>query len=692
VATILIKELKGGLDTRRMPETTSGGVLIEATDGHLTRGGEFETRAAFVPVYELPAGATQGLAANLAGLVVFGDETTPVLPLGVSYQQYEHPTGQELVRVPSYDLYTGKIYGVVEFADGSIYHYYDGVRVEDWYDGRARAPFRVVGGGVYAAVSATGSGEITGGTVGLGNEVTSIVIDGVSLFSTPVAHTGNNATTAAAVASAINGFVSVPDYTATSNGQTVVITAVTPGSSINGKAIVAVVGGDVTVGNATNMAGGQNAGTSRLTGLTVDGVPIIAAPVSWATSHPATAAAIAAAINSFTSSPDYTATSVDDQVNIIATAGVSANGRVIAFTTDNGLLVTPTELALSGGLDAENTYGPGLFVKTVGSKMYSTSQSNMHFSGIQQPTQWTTDVVGAGFIDMSSQASGSEMLTALARYNNQLAVFAPRIVQMWYVDPDESNNRQTQTLNNTGTAHPRSVTQFGDSDVFYLSESGLRSLRARDSSNSAATTDIGVPVDTLITQTIRGLTDTQKAAVTGLIEPLDGRFWLTTGTSIFVFSYFAGSSISAWSLYKPTDSETGDPIDIEYAVVFDRKVYVRSGDTIYAYGGMTDELTYDNTKAIAQLPYLDADTPTQRKTLEGFDAAVQGAWEVRMAMDPVEPDANDKIAIIDRTTYSLQRVPAQGVSTHFSLIMTSQGGYARFGAAALHFAKDADAD
>lgn len=697
MSTIWIKELKGGLDTRRMPETTSGGVMIEATDGHLTRGGEFEQRAAFVKAYDLPPGQTKGLAVDRAGLIVFGSGVSPTMPTGVVYQRYEHPTGQALARVPSYDLYAGRVYGVGEFADGSVHHFYDAVRVEDWYDGRARAAFRVIGGGSFSAVSATGSGEITGGTLGGGNTVDTIVIDSVQLYVTPVAHTGNNATTAAAVAAAINAYVSTPNYSATSIGQTVVITASTPGSAINGKAIVAVVGGNVTVGNATNMSGGVDAGVSRLTGLTIDGVSIISGGVNWTTDHPATASAIAAAINSFVSVPDYTATAVGDQVNIIADTGVAANGRIVATTVSNGLVLAPSTLPLAGGSEAADTYGPGRFVKTIGSKMYSTSSSNMHFSGIQQPTQWTTDVIGAGFIDMSSQASGSEELTALARYNNLVAVFAERIIQIWYVDPDEANNRQTQTLNNTGTGSPRSVTQFGDSDVFYLSESGLRSLRARDSSNSAATTDIGVPVDTLIVETTNSLTPEQKALITGLIEPLDSRFWLVMGTRIFVLSYFAGSNISAWSVYQPTDSETGTPLEIDAAVVYQRRVYLRAGDKIYAYGGMAtgpgDALEHDDTVAIARLPYLDGDMPTRRKNLTGVDVAVQGQWEVRLAQDPLEFNASDRIAIADRTTYSMQRFQAQGASTHYSLIMRSQGtGPHKFGAAVLHFEKDADED
>jgi hypothetical protein len=433
---------------------------------------------------------------------VFGSVTPPAMPTGVTYQRLQHPSGLALARVLSVDLYAGKLYVVGEFADGSVYHFYDGVRVEDWFDGRARASFNVTGGGTTPAVSASGSFDITGGTVGASNQIVDVTVAGVSIISAAVPHSGNNASTASAVATAINSFTSTPDYTAVSSGAKVIITAVTPGPGANGRIIAVNEGGDVTTGNLQSFSGGANAVTSSLSDLRIDGVSIINAPVQWTTSNEETAETIASAVNSFTSSPDYQATAVGTRVNLIAVVpGAAANGRVVSFTTANGLTVSPTtDLALSGGADSDDTFQPGSFVKTIGQKVYSTSGPMTHFSGISEPTKWTTDYVGAGFIDMSTESSGSEELVALARYQSLVAVFAERNIQIWFFDPDPTLNRQTQVLNNTGTISPHSVTQFGDNDIFYLDESGLRSLKARDSSNAAATTDIGVPIDTIIVE------------------------------------------------------------------------------------------------------------------------------------------------------------------------------------------------
>lgn len=815
MGTIWVREFTGGLDARRLPETTPGGALVKALDGHINRGGEFEKRRAFVPTYDLPVDGdtslTVGLAYSKTGIVSFGSGAPPTMPSGVTYQRLQHPDGETtLTRVLSFDLYAGKIYVVGEFADGSRYHFYDGVRVPDWFDGRARATFSVTAGGVNPAVSATGSFEVTGGTSNpTVNKISNITIDGVTIISGAVDHTGNNATTAAAVALAITSHTSSPNYSATSNGQLVTVTATATGTAVNGKAIIITAAGDATVGNVSNMEGGAAASTSELSDLTVDGVSIIGAPVQWTTSNSDTADAIAAAINSHTSSPDYEATSAGETVSIVAaSAGVSANGRAVAFTVANGLAVAPasglalangtdaveaaaasgsltvtggtnnaanqlTDLringvaiisgavthtgsnattataiasainsyvstpdysaaavgdvvtvtaastgaaingqsivptvtgnftvgslqAMSGGADSEATFVPGTFVKTIGSRMHCVSGANEHGSGLQQPTKWTTDTTGAFFIDMSTQASGAERLISLAKYQNFVAVLAERVIQIWRFESDPANNSQVQVLNNTGTASPRSVTQFGDADVFYLDESGLRSLRARDSSNAAATTDIGVPVDPLIIAKLRSLSAPEREQVIGLIEPSDGRFWLIMRDTIFVFSFFSGAKISAWSQYTPAYwDEEGERVEFEIddAVVFQRRVYIRSGDTIFVYGGLETGAATDQTSAVAWLPYLDANTPSVPKKWQGVDAALRGVWTLYGGMQPTEEGfaVQDKLATLDGTTYNLDAIATLGTSTHVSLRFESSGdGEALLSSCAIHYEGDAD--
>lgn len=694
MGTIWVKEFTGGLDTRRLPETTPGGVMIRARDGHVTRGGEFQKRAAFVPAFSLPSG-TIGLAHTRTGLVVFGHATAPTLPTGVTYQRLRHPDGTTaLVSVPSYDLYDGKVYAVGIFADGSVHHFYDGTRVDDWFDGRARTSFRVISGATVPAIAAVGSFVVAGGTSGAGNDLNGLTVGGVTIIGSPVAHTGDNATTAVAVAAAINAFTSSPNYSATAIGTQVTITAAVAGAAANGRAVVPVAGGDFAVGGIVNMTGGADVATSALSTLRVDGVDIVSAPVFWAGTVEATASAIAAAVNATASSPEYAATAVGDRVNIIAgVAGAAANGRTVTATVANGLSLSATSAALADGADTDDAFTPGTFVRTVKSKMYAVSGSLFHFSGIQAPTQWTTDAPGAGFVNMATQNSGSEQLTAVARYQNLVAIFSPEVVQVWFVDPDPNLNTQSQVLSNTGTACPQSVTQFGDSDVFYLDESGLRSLRARDSSNAAATTDIGVPVDDLIAEKLAGLTADERQQIVGLINPQDKRFWLIMKDEVFVFSFYESARVSAWSTYELAAYSGGvkAPFAAQQALVWNRRVYLRGGDTIYAYGGTGAELAYDETEAEVWLPYLDANRPTAHKDWQGVDVALNGQWEVRVATQPTDLDVDEVVARVYQTTYNMHRIAYNHSSSHVSLRLTSKGlGPAVLSALAVHFAGNED--
>lgn len=688
MALVHIKEFLGGLDTRRMPETTPGGVLIQATDGHITAGGEFESRAAFVNEHTLPAG-TFGLAATRSQLVVFGSGIAPALPTGVVYQRLQHPDGTPtLVAVPSWDLYAGKIYAVGVFSDGSRHHFYDGERVADWFDGRARAVFSVISGGTTPATSATASFRVTGGTSGPGNQITSVQANGVALMVSSVAHTGDNVTTAAAVATAINSHTSSPDYTATTDGDTVTITAVTPGTAANGRVLTVTPGGDAAVGSIFSFAGGTAAATSRITDIKIDGVSAIGSAVDYVTDNPTTAEAIADAITSDISTPEYTAISVGETVVISATdAGTEANGRAVEIITANNFLVSPPSgLTMSGGATSEDTFTPGAFVKTIGSKMNSLSGPNWHFSGIREPTKWTTDAVGAGFVDLSTYSSGSEELLAIARYQDNVAIFSETNVQIWFSDPDPALNTQTQILGNTGTSAPNSVTQFGDADIFYLNESGIRSLRARDSSNAASTSDIGVPIDGLVTEALAGVSVLDRGKIVGLIEPRDGRFWMIIGETVFVLSYFrAERTVSAWTTYTL-------PGEIDAAIVFNRRVWLRVGNTIYAYGGTGADRTYDDTECVVRTPFLDADNPTQRKYLTGIDVAADGEWEAYVSADVNAPDAEELVGIVVDSTFMDGRVPARGSASHYSFTFKSRGvGPHKLGSLVMHFQVDQSA-
>lgn len=317
---------------------------------------------------------------------------------------------------------------------------------------------------------------------------------------------------------------------------------------------------------------------------------------------------------------------------------------------------------------------------TLKQKVYAASDTIVFFCGIATPTRWETATdIGAGFINMSDEYSGGEKLTGLGVYQNNLAVFARWTTQIWFVDPDPVGNRQLQVLDNIGCIAAKSVVSVGDIDVFFLSDTGVRSLRARDSSNAAFISDVGTPIDPEVISVLRGLSEAEKAAACAVIEPEDGRYWLQVGDRLFVFSYFAGAKISAWSNY-PTTNRCVD------LVVLNGRVYGRQQDhTLFLYGGANND-TYDATQVEVVTPFMDTGSPATFKQLMAIDMGIEGEWLVDVCSDPRNPNAYERVAQFNDPTYTLQSIPMGAYTTHFKLRLRSVGtGYARLSNVAVHY-------
>ena len=679
MAYIVVEDFKGGLDRRKSIVTAPAGTLYTLVNGHLTRGGEIEKRKAFPVKYTLPPG-TFGLAAAAGRLYVFGSGANPGVPAGVTYQRLQHPDGLAMTGIVDADVFGGKVYVVAKFADGKNIAFYDGVLVDDWTDGVARAamasnagiaahlaalingnqgvtataasnvvtitgaagvPFTISasednGGSIddqlalvtttqaaagTAETLAKGGFTITGGTSSPGaNQITSVKVDGVETLNAPIDWTASNSNTAQLVADAINLHASSPEYTATVDASRVTISAVTgSGATPNGKIVTVTVAGDVTIGDLQDMAGG------------VDGVSAV------------------------------------PQISQVTIGGT--------FEPGDKFTVTINSQSFGAGRAAGQQ---PVSVVTLQKKIYAAAGSSLFFSGLNEPTRMNAGVIGSGVVDMSNEVGGSEDLTALASYQNRLAVFARNASQIWEIDVDPVNNRQIQSLPNIGTFASRSAVSYADSDVFFLSDTGVRSLRARELADIASVYDIGTPIDEILAADLALLTEEQRAAAVGVIEPADGRYSLAIAAKQYVFSFFQSSKISAWSIYEPGFSAT------DYAVLNGR-LYVREGNTIRLYGGDSGN-EYDESQVEIILPYLDGGKPATTKQFTGIDAGLEGEWDVYAGFDPTQPDERDLIMTISQPTFGLGRIPMNGESTHCGIRLVSRGGgYARLSNLVLHY-------
>ena len=680
---LAIEDFRAGLDTRRMPVLSVPGSLLELTNGHINRGGEIEKRLAFVPQITLPSDSF-GLAAVGGTLYTFGSVASVTFPAGspsnLLYQQLTAPNSAPMAKILQVSAFAGKPYAIAQFDDGAVYHFYNGARHAELIEARARASFSITGG-TMGGVQATASFTVTGGINSPNDRLTFIRAGTLAILTSPIQHNGNNTATAAAIAAAINAFVGNPDFTATSVGATVTITCATPGTAFNGLALSVSVQGGFTAGFVGSFSGGVD---NAITALTVAGINIMGSSVLHTGDNIETARLVAASINEYQSAPEYRALAVGNKVNVIVQeAGTAHNGKTVVITATGNVTLSTASVNLAGGLNlvitpaGSETYLPGEYSKPAKSKMYTTAGSLTHFSGIQAPLESNETVKEAGFIDLSTNAEGSERLTAIANYQNNLAIFSERTVQIWFVDVTAAGNQQLQVLNNTGAIAPLSVQEIGDSDVFYLSESGIRSLRARDSSNAAFTTDIGNPIDTLILSEI-SKDRVQAREGRAVLEPRDGRYMLAIGAKVFVFSFFPGSRISAWSVYEPGFTVTA------WAII-GRRLYCRGNDSnLYLLGGLNGT-TYDGTEVVAYLPYISASKPATNKAFTGLDMACEGTWKVEIATNPNDLEITQTVAYVEETTMGKGHVSFQARSTHMAVRLTSQTtGYAKVGAMMIH--------
>lgn len=643
----VVKDFARGLDARRMLETTEVGALIEGLNCHITRGGEAEKRKAFVLNRTLPVG-THGLWVDDDGsITVFGSEVAPAgLPAGTSYLRCQHPDGvTRMHRVLSQDSFFGEPYIVAEYVDGTTHHFYNGERISDT--------------GVPADF-----------------EPPDLEPEDPEAEPPPPQYpVGNGRATASVRFYFVQGTL----------GQ---ITSCTVSERWYNNALEAAFSKYLF----------DNLADAELPNTICD--PSVF-PISVSASDVAAAVKVLAdAINAYQSTPNCHARANGNELIVsMADYGSEFNGYILRVGTSNSVEKDPTAWStFSGGVDVpppdipddvedpptqepaeEFRWSPGRFAITHRQKVYATSANLLYHSAIDNCKLYIPDATGAGFIDVSTHAKGVQDLVSLGEYQGSLAVFSPKQVQIWIMDPDPRRNQLSQVLQSTGTLAPRSVTEYGTGDVFYLDKSGIRSLSSRAVSNTAYMSDVGSLIDTLVTQKIIDIGPLAASRSIGLVEPEHGRLWMIVKDVIYVLSFFPTSKISAWTMYEPG-------FTIDYADTNATHVYVRSGDRIYVYGGI-DESTYGaDYDVVVQVPFLDFQRPGTVKKLKGMDAALVGTWDVRAALDATRPNALAKVGELTQSTYSYLKVPLYGAATHVSMRFKNRApGPARIGAIAIHY-------
>jgi hypothetical protein len=693
---IQMQDIRQGMDRKRKSRVMGElGSAWTIKNGHLTRGGDIDRRKKFVKQSGSFPSSTGGLIEINETLYTFGYDSNEAgnVPSGINHILTQHPTpSTALLRVRDATAFDGTAYAIVEYTDGNIYHFYGTDRVTDWD----------------TIATSVGSNDAIASILSAAIDNSSVV--DASALASVITITSATAGTAFTISSSTTNNGSIAD-------QTLILAETQPN--------IVAVSEVLATGTVTITGGTSNPGTNKMTSITVDGVDIMGAAVDWVTSNSATATAIAAQITSNTSSPNYAATANGPVITITATAGSGATPNTFLIVTNEGGDVTSTHDAtmddgvstvsavaqvytatVGGTFESADQFqitinsteiftttggssGTGTSVLTFKQKLYSTVASNLYFSALNGPTQWISGL-DYGFINMASQTAGQETLTVAVEYQGLMAIFSENNIRIWSISEDSATNVFLQTLQNTGTVAPASVVPYGNNDVFYLDTPGIRSMKARDSSNAAYVSDVGTDIDTHVREYLDTLTEAEIALATGIVEPIDGRFWMGIKNRIYVLSYFPSAKISAWSYYEVD-------FDIKNIVRAGDRVYVRGTengtDFLYLYGG-DDNNTYpaaNEDVCLIELPSFSGNNPASFKELLGFDIVGINTWTVDFL-----PDPNNLNVIVTQgkstgITYGEQRHGSKGITPLLAVNLTcSAAGPATISALAMHYSGNFD--
>ncbi len=678
MGTIFVEGWKYGMDRRRQRVAGVKGTLWIGRNVVVSRGGDVERAKRFVPTYTLPTGQTFGLGVVRGQLFVFGSAAAPVVPLGVQYQQLAAPSGAQMTQVLDVRAAGGKLYVIARYADGNLFHFYGGARITDW-DAVADANTDFPTLATYLAELISSNTAVSAVAVGSSITITALVPG--------TAFTISKSTT---------------DFGGISDQDVVLATAqanVPAVSEVQATSAVAFVSGS----------------TGTVSDITVNGVSLMRAPVTYTTDNPTTLSRIAVQINNKTATHGYTAAVVGSTLTITAAPGIGAtpnNFAVLASVSGNLILSTPS---MGGGVTASagiaqvvtatligtfqsadlfqitingTTYsttgraaGTGVSGYVANRRIFSAASSLLEYCAINTFNDFhtATPSSGAGFLNVSNDAEGSERLVGAGNYIQFMAVFSRRNIRTYNMSADATAITLAQPINNSGALASRSILGYGTTDLFYLDEPGIRSLKARDASGAPFVNDIGVPLDPFIRSHINVIPLATLQRACAVVEPLDGRFWLALDNRVYVLSYFPGSQISAWTYFEPGFSIT------DFART-NNQLYARAGDTIYQYGGTTGTVYPNLGEMVAEVdtPFATGNPPGIEMML-GFDLASTGEWLVEALVDPNSEAAFRTVGTIDGITYADSGIAFPGRTTHVAFNMTcSQAGPATISNLTLH--------
>ena len=271
-------------------------------------------------------------------------------------------------------------------------------------------------------------------------------------------------------------------------------------------------------------------------------------------------------------------------------------------------------------------------VTKAASRIFAINGETVRYCAAGAARDWTT-ASDAGFLPTATQQDTKEPCTAVGTFEDALVVFFPDAAQIWTVAVDPSANAIKKRINGVGCSYPQSMAAWA-SDLAFLSSYGFRSMTVAQNTDRIDDTDIGVPVDSLVSPDVR-LSNLQSPATRidpfGAWIPQLGQYWCIfdngSTSKVWAYSYSRSSKVACWSEYTL-------PVRVNGLTTLSGKVYLRTATQLYLIDAETYTDAGQPVPVEVQMAFQDAKTPGVLKQFTGADYVMEGSATIAFKYDP----------------------------------------------------------
>lgn len=293
-------------------------------------------------------------------------------------------------------------------------------------------------------------------------------------------------------------------------------------------------------------------------------------------------------------------------------------------------------------------------VVKLASKLFAINGDTVRYCKTGAPRDWSA-ANDAGFLPTGLNSRGDRAANALGIYQNKLVVLTRDGAQIWTVDPDPTQMKMDDIVENVGTSFPRSVANVAG-DLYFLSDYGFRSITTLQLTNNLADVDVGSPIDSLVRPEIKDASVFPRA----FYFYGTGQYICAIGNQLFVYSISRTAKIAAWSRYFL-------PNAVDAFAELGQELYIRAGDDVFKLD--PESYTDDGLQfeVLLDLPYMDFKSPGQLKRIYGADVVVDGKCEFSIGFDVRDKDAYTNPVKVKGNTRPSGMIPVECAGTEFAL-------------------------